>query len=60
MLFRSDVPRIGLAAMEAEAFLVWPTVEVRRIARRTARQIGLGKLRRWLLRAVRRRSGASA
>jgi lysyl-tRNA synthetase class 2 len=55
-----DVPRIGLAAMEAEAFLVWPTVEVRRIARRTARQIGLGKLRRWLLRAVRRRSGASA
>ncbi|HEX3921186.1 MAG TPA: phosphatidylglycerol lysyltransferase domain-containing protein [Streptosporangiaceae bacterium] len=55
-----DVPRIGLAAMEAEAFLVWPTVEVRRIARRTARQIGLGKLRRWLLRAARRRSGASA
>jgi len=55
-----DIPRIGLVAMEAEAFLVWPTVEVRRIARRTARRIGLGKLRRRLLRATRRRSGASA
>ena len=26
-----DIPRIGLAALEAEAFLVWPTIEVRRI-----------------------------
>jgi lysyl-tRNA synthetase, class II len=43
-----DVPRIGLAAMEAEAFLVWPTLEVRRIARRTARRLGLGKVRRRL------------
>ena len=43
-----DVPRIGLAAMEAEAFLVWPTLEVRRVARRTARRLGLDKLRRRL------------
>jgi lysyl-tRNA synthetase class 2 len=37
-----DMPRIGLAALEAEAFLTWPTVEVRRIAGR----MGLGRLRR--------------
>jgi len=43
-----DVPRIGLAAMEAEAFLVWPTLEVRRMARRTARWLGLGQVRRRL------------
>jgi lysyl-tRNA synthetase class 2 len=54
-----DVPRVGLAAMEAEAFLVWPTVEVRRIARRAARRIGLGKVRR-RLRAARRRLGSAA
>ena len=54
-----DVPRIGVAALEAEAFLVWPTLEVRRMARRVARQIGLGKLRR-RLRAARRRSGSAA
>jgi lysyl-tRNA synthetase class 2 len=41
-----DVPRIGLAAMEAEAFLVWPTLEVRRMARRTARWLGFGKVDR--------------
>jgi lysyl-tRNA synthetase, class II len=29
-----DAPRIGLAALEAEAFLVWPTIEIRRIARK--------------------------
>jgi len=40
-----DVPRIGLAAMEAEAFLVWPTLEVRRMARRTVRWLGLDQLR---------------
>jgi lysyl-tRNA synthetase class 2 len=39
-----DAPRIGLAALEAEAFLVWPTLEVRRIARR----LGLSK-QRWLV-----------
>ncbi|MGO8956073.1 MAG: phosphatidylglycerol lysyltransferase domain-containing protein [Streptosporangiaceae bacterium] len=37
-----DAPRIGLAALEAEAFLVWPTFEIRRIARK----LGLGRLRR--------------
>jgi lysyl-tRNA synthetase, class II len=37
-----DAPRIGLAALEAEAFLVWPTFEIRRIARK----LGLGRLRK--------------
>jgi lysyl-tRNA synthetase, class II len=41
-----DAPRIALAALEAEAFLVWPRVELRRLARKA----GLGKLRRRLLR----------
>ena len=50
-----DIPRIALAALEAEAFLVWPTVEVRRIARR----LGLGNVRR-RLGAVARRSRATA
>ncbi len=50
-----DIPRIGLAALEAEAFLVWPTVEVRRIARR----LGLGQAGR-RLRAVARRSRPTA
>jgi lysyl-tRNA synthetase class 2 len=45
-----DAPRIGLAALEAEAFLVWPTVEVRRIARK----LGLGRLRRRMGGAPRR------
>jgi lysyl-tRNA synthetase, class II len=45
-----DAPRIGLAALEAEAFLVWPTIEVRRIARKA----GLGRLRRRLRGAARR------
>ena len=39
-----DVPRISLAAMEAEAFLVWPKVGLRRIARK----LGLGSLLRRL------------
>jgi lysyl-tRNA synthetase class 2 len=46
-----DAPRIALAALEAEAFLVWPTLEPRRIAR----QLGLGRLgrlRRRLWRAL--------
>ena len=46
-----DAPRIALAALEAEAFLVWPTLEVRRLAR----QLGLGRLRRRLRRVIRRR-----
>jgi lysyl-tRNA synthetase, class II len=41
-----DAPRIALAALEAEAFLVWPRLELRRLARK----LGLGKVRRLLLR----------
>ena len=37
-----DTPRIGLAALEAEAFLVWPTFQIRRIARK----LGFGRLRK--------------
>jgi lysyl-tRNA synthetase, class II len=37
-----DAPRIALAALEAEAFLVWPRIELRRIARK----LGLTRLRR--------------
>jgi lysyl-tRNA synthetase class 2 len=48
-----DAPRIGLAALEAEAFLVWPTVELRRIARK----LGLGRLRQQVRQRLRRRSG---
>jgi lysyl-tRNA synthetase class 2 len=43
-----DTPRIALAALEAEAFLVWPRLELRRLAR----QMGLGKLQRRLRRAI--------
>jgi lysyl-tRNA synthetase, class II len=39
-----DALRVGLAALEAEAFVVWPTFEVHRIARR----LGLGRMRRWM------------
>jgi lysyl-tRNA synthetase class 2 len=39
-----DAPRIGLAALEAEAFVVWPTIDLRRIAR----MLGLGRVRHWL------------
>jgi len=42
-----DAPRIGLAALEAEAFVVWPTVDLRRIAR----VLGLGRLR-WRIRTL--------
>jgi lysyl-tRNA synthetase class 2 len=34
-----DAPRIALAALEAEAFLVWPKLEVKRAARRAARRL---------------------
>ena len=40
-----DAPRIAVAALEAEAFLVWPRLELRRIARK----LGLVKLRRQLV-----------
>jgi lysyl-tRNA synthetase class 2 len=36
-----DVPRIAMAALEAEAFLVWPRLEVRRYMRRFGRRLGL-------------------
>ena len=41
-----DTPRIAMAALEAEAFLVWPRLELRRIARK----LGVAKLRRRLRR----------
>ncbi len=37
----TDAPRIGLAALEAEAFLVWPTIGLSRVIN----QLGLGRLR---------------
>jgi lysyl-tRNA synthetase, class II len=40
----SDAPRVALAALEAEAFLVWPKLELRRLRRR----LGLRKVRRRL------------
>jgi len=49
-----DAPRIAFAALEAEAFLVWPKLEVKRYARRAARKLGLGKLRRRTRAAARR------
>jgi lysyl-tRNA synthetase class 2 len=50
-----DAPRVGLAALEAEAFLVWPRLELRRLASR----MGLGRLRRRIRAALRRRSAPS-
>src|SRR5579863_2120736 len=41
-----DAPRIAVAALEAEAFLVWPRLELRRIARK----LGLSRIRRQLRR----------
>ena len=40
-----DTPRIAIAALEAEAFLVWPRLEVKRYARRLGRALGPGRLR---------------
>jgi lysyl-tRNA synthetase class 2 len=40
-----DAPRIALAAMEAEAFLVWPRLEIRRLLRRAAIRLGIGRVR---------------
>jgi lysyl-tRNA synthetase, class II len=45
-----DAPRIAFAALEAEAFLVWPKLEVKRYIRRLARQLGLSRLGRGLRR----------
>jgi len=36
-----DAPRIALAALEAEAFLVWPKLEVKRYVRRAARRLAV-------------------
>ena len=47
-----DALRIGIASLEAEAFLVWPTAEIRRIGRR----LGLNRLARRLARPLGRRS----
>jgi lysyl-tRNA synthetase class 2 len=41
-----DAPRIGMAALEAEAFVVWPTLDVRRFVR----MLGLGRIRHRLRR----------
>ncbi len=56
MVFPStrDTPRIGLAALEAEAFLVWPRVELRRLARKLVRKLGLAPLARQVRRVIRR------
>src|SRR5215813_12230713 len=51
-----DAPRVAIAALEAEAFLVWPTLEVRRIARR----LGLTRLARPLRRRLRRSRAPAA
>ena len=40
-----DAPRIAIAALEAEAFLVWPKLEVKRHARRIGRALGLHRVR---------------
>lgn len=41
-----DAPRIALAALQAEALLVWPRLEVRRYLRLLARKLGIGGIRR--------------
>ena len=48
-----DAPRVAIAALEAEAFLVWPTLEIRRIVRRLGltRLTRLARLRRRLRRS---------
>jgi lysyl-tRNA synthetase, class II len=38
-----DAPRVALAALEAEAFLVWPRIELSRIGRKAGRRLGLVK-----------------
>ncbi len=43
-----DTPRVALAALEAEAFLVWPKVRLRRLGRQAARKLGLSKAARRL------------
>jgi lysyl-tRNA synthetase, class II len=52
----TDAPRVAIAALEAEAFLVWPTLEIRRIARR----LGLARMARPVRRRLRRSRAAPA
>jgi lysyl-tRNA synthetase class 2 len=42
----SDAPRVALAALEAEAFLVWPKLELRRFTRRAGLALGVGQAQR--------------
>jgi lysyl-tRNA synthetase, class II len=49
-----DMPRIAVAALEAEAFLVWPKLELKRYARRIGRGLGLGRRNREARDTVRR------
>ncbi len=51
-----DALRVGVAALEAEAFLVWPSLELRRLAR----TLGLAGARRRLRRAFQRRPPSSS
>jgi lysyl-tRNA synthetase class 2 len=51
-----DTPRVALAALEAEAFLVWPKLEVHRLFRR----LGLGKAQRRLMTAPARPAAPSS
>jgi lysyl-tRNA synthetase class 2 len=55
-----DAPRIAFAALEAEAFLVWPTLELKRHARRVGRRLGLHKVRRRYRAAVADRRSRTA
>jgi lysyl-tRNA synthetase, class II len=43
-----DAVRVGVAALEAEAFLVWPRLELRRLARK----LGLARARRYVRRVL--------
>jgi len=53
-----DAPRIAFAALEAEAFLVWPRLEVRRYVRRIGRRLGLSKVQRRMRAAAARRQAS--
>ncbi len=50
----TDVVRVGIAALEAEAFLVWPRLGIRRLAGK----LGLGRVRRGLRQASGAERGA--
>jgi lysyl-tRNA synthetase, class II len=50
-----DAVRVGVAALEAEAFLVWPKLELRRLARK----LGLARARRRLRRIFHGRPASS-